>query len=69
MEKIYKHFKDKKYAVINTDTEKPVSRRSMNLWKRRNMIPYEKGIAYVKYEGNEKVYDYPLFFICPDKTG
>jgi hypothetical protein len=68
LKSMLKHFKNKKYAVVGTDIEKPVSKESIAIWKSRNMTPYEKGIAYVKYEGNERVYDYPLFFICPDKT-
>jgi hypothetical protein len=58
----------KKYEIIKTDLDKPVARRSLDLWKSRGFYPAEKGIAYVRFEGKEKVYQYPLFFDVQEST-
>lgn len=59
----------KAYEIIKTDLEKPVDRRSLDLWHSRGMSPCEKGIAYVRFEGTEKVYKYPLFFNVQEPPG
>ncbi len=62
MKSIAKKLKGKKFEVVRTDLEAPVPEHSIELWRKRGLQPHEKGIAEVRFKGNDKTYIYPLFF-------
>ncbi len=51
-----------KFQVIKTDLNEKVPEDSVRLWTERGFKPVTQGTAYVKFEGRDKVYVYPLFF-------
>ncbi len=51
-----------KFEVVKTDLNEKVPEDSMHLWTKRGLKPVAQGTAYVRFEGNDKVYVYPLFF-------
>ncbi len=51
-----------KFQVIKTDLSEKVPEDSVRLWTKRGLKPVTQGTAYVRFEGKDKVYVYPLFF-------
>lgn len=37
-------------------------------WKRRGFRPVKRSVAHVRFEGNEKKYVYPAYFLTPKKV-
>jgi len=46
---------------IHEDRKVPF--RSILLWKKRGYKPHRKGIIHVRYEGIDKKYTFPLYFL------
>ncbi len=51
-----------KFQVVKTDLNEKVPEDSVRLWTKRGFKPVTQGTAYIKFEGSDKVYVYPLFF-------
>ncbi len=54
--------KGKKFEIIRTNLEEPVPEFSLQLWHKRGFKPVPTGTAYVRFEGTDKEYVFPLFF-------
>jgi hypothetical protein len=65
IEAIAKHMgrkKGTKFEIIRTNLEEPVPEFSLQLWHKRGFKPVPIGTAYVRFEGTDKEYTFPLFF-------
>jgi hypothetical protein len=54
--------KGTKFEIIRTNLEEPVPEFSLQLWHKRGFKPVPTGTAYVRFEGTDKEYVFPLFF-------
>jgi hypothetical protein len=54
--------KGTKFEIIRTNLEEPVPEFSLQLWHKRGFKPVPIGTAYVRFEGTDKEYTFPLFF-------